>query len=139
MYCQAGVAGFDDLRLQVTQAIDLVTGLFEDFKLICLSFRTQISDQHLSIFLVGVSIDGCDNRPASAPEDQVVAFSMTFEVVVEVDAPFRIDLVMHRVDYTRPMYTVGDQAVASPEEKDLIPILRQMLDNLMQIHIVNPV
>ena len=93
--CQAGMPGFNHFGLQVAQAIELVTGLLEDFELVGLSLGAQVGDQDLAILLVGIGVDGGNDRPAFAPEDQVVAFGVALEVIVEVNAPFRVDLVMH--------------------------------------------
>lgn len=95
MECQASVAGFDHLGLKVTQAVNLMTGFFEDFELVGLSLGTQVGDQNLAVFLVGIGVDCRNDRPALPPEHQVVTFGVALEVVIEIDAPFGVDLVMH--------------------------------------------
>ncbi len=92
---QAGVPGFYDFGLEVTQAVNLMTGFFEDFELVGLSLGTQVGDQNLAVFLVGIGVDCRNDRPALPPEHQVVTFGVALEVVIEIDAPFGVDLVMH--------------------------------------------
>ena len=97
MQRQAGMAGFDNLGLKVTQAIDFITRFFDDIKLIGLSFGTQVGNQHLAILFIGVGIDRSDDRPALSPENQVITFFVMLEALIEFDAPFGIDLVVHAV------------------------------------------
>lgn len=93
---ESRVTRFDDFRLNVTQSIDFMPRFFEYFKLICLSPGTQVGNQDLAIFLVGVRIDRRDDGPTLAPKDEVITFGMVLKVSVEVDAPLRVDLVMHK-------------------------------------------
>lgn len=94
---EAGVPGLDGFGLKVAQTINFVSGLFDDLELISLGFGTQVGDEHLAFFFVGIGIDSGDDGPAATPEDEVAAFAVVPETFGKVNRPFGVDLVEHEV------------------------------------------